>query len=380
MPAVSIIIPAYNQGRYLGAAVRSALAQTWPDYEIIIIDDGSTDNTPEVIAGFTDPRIRCVRQENRGLSAARNAGLRHAVGELVSFLDSDDLFLPDKLSALIGALRAQPDVGLIAGQAIVIDEHGQPTGRVFNTPPPQDGAQLLIWNPLHVGSVLARRVWLDRAGPFDETLRSYEDWDMWLRLARAGCRFGWVDQPVSLYRFHRGQMTRNAAQMTRATFAVLDKVFGDPGLPPDWAALRERAYAHAHLRAAAQASQAGDFDGARAALDQAVRLDPALLADNASPIARRLAAWADDPRTPDPIAYLEAVYAHLPDSLAALRRRRRTILAQAAAQRAFESFARGDLAQARALLWRSLRHRPVWLANRGAWAILLRAALSRRSG
>ncbi len=377
MPAVSIIIPAYNQGHYLGAAVRSVLSQTWPHYEVIVVDDGSTDNTPEIARAFTDPRIRYIRQENRGLSGARNTGIRNATGELVSFLDSDDLFLPEKLALLVEALRAQPNLGMLAGQAIIIDEHGRPTGRSFTTPLPEDSARLLIWNPLHVGSVLVRRAWLDRVGPFDETLRSYEDWDMWLRLARAGCRFGWVDQPVSLYRFHRGQMTRNAEQMTRATFAVLDKVFGDPNLPASWAALRDSAYAHGHLRAAAQAYQAGAFDRARSAMDEAIRLDPQLLTDNAGPIARRIAAWAEDPRTPDAMAYLEVVYAHLPDSLDALRRRSRTILGQAAAQYAFESFARGDLTRARALLLRGLRHQPVWLTNRGAWSILARSVLSR---
>jgi len=380
MPAVSVIIPAYNQGHYLGAAVRSVLSQTWPDYEAIIVDDGSTDNTPEVAGAFTDPRIRYIRQENRGLSGARNTGIRHASGELISFLDSDDLFLPEKLTLLIEALRARPDLGMVAGQAIIIDEHGRPTGRSFTAPLPEDGAQLLIWNPLHVGSVLARREWIDRAGLFDETLRSYEDWDMWLRLARAGCRFGWVDRPVSLYRFHRGQMTRNGEQMTRATFAVLDKVFGDPALPASWAALRDRAYAHAHLRAAAQAYQARAFDRARSAMDEAIRLDPQLAADDANQIARRIAAWAEDPRTPDSLAYLEAVYAHLPDSLDALRRRGRTVLAQAAVQYAFESFERGDPAQARALLLRGLRHQPVWLTNRGAWSILMRSLLSRGPG
>lgn len=376
MPAVSIIIPAYNQGHYLGAAVRSVLSQTWPDYEAIIVDDGSTDNTPGVAGAFTDPRIRYIRQENRGLSGARNTGIRNATGELISFLDSDDLFLPEKLALLVEALRAQPDLGMVAGHAIIIDEHGRPTGRSFTAPLPEDGAQLLMWNPLHVGSVLVRRVWLDCAGLFDETLRSYEDWDMWLRLARAGCRFGWVDRPVSLYRFHRSQMTRNGEQMTRATFAVLDKVFGDPDLPESWAALRDCAYAHGHLRAAAQACQAGSFDRARSAMDEAIRLDPQLAADDANQIARRIAAWAEDPRTPEPLAYLEAVYAHLPDSLAALRRRRKTILGQAAAQYAFECYARGDLAQARALLLRGLRHRPVWLTNRGAWSILLRSVLT----
>ena len=377
MPTVSIIIPAYNQGHYLGAALRSVLSQTFHDYEAIVVDDGSTDDTPQVAGAFTDPRIRYARQDNRGLSGARNAGIRQATGEFISFLDSDDLFLPEKLALMVEALRAQPRYGMVAGQAIIIDEHGHPTGKRFTTMLPEDGAQLLLWNPLHVGSVLVRRVWLDRAGLFDETLRSYEDWDMWLRLARAGCRFGWVDQPVSLYRFHRGQMTRNGEQMTQATFAVLDKVFGDPNLPASWAAMRDRAYANGHLRAAAQAYQAKAYVRARTAMDEAIRLHPELLGHNAEQVARRIAAWAEDPKTSDPMDYLESVYTHLPDSLDVLRRQRKSILGKAALQFAFEAFGRGDFAATRSTLVRSLRYQPAWLVNRGAWSIFVRSLLAR---
>ncbi|MCS7062099.1 MAG: glycosyltransferase [Anaerolineae bacterium] len=377
MPTVSVVIPAYNQASFLGAAVHSVLAQTFPDYEAIIVDDGSTDNTPQVAAEFTDPRVRYLRQHNCGLSAARNTGIRNAVGELISFLDSDDLFFPDKLAVLVDALRARSDWGMVAGQSILIDEHGQSLGRSFATPLPEQGAQLLLWNPLHVGSVLLRRGWLDRVGVFDETLRSYEDWDMWLRLARAGCRFGWVDRPVSLYRIHRAQMTRKGDQMTRATFAVLDKVFADPDLPADWAALRDQAYAHAYLRAAAHAYQTCSFERACAALEEAIRLDPQLAANGAERIKRRIAAWADDPRTPDGMNFLESVYANLPATLGCLRRRRGRILGQAATQYAFEAFARGDVPRARALLMRSFRYWPAWLANRGAWSMLARSLFAR---
>ena len=207
MPNVSVIIPAYNQGHYLGQAIRSVLDQTYPHFEVIVVDDGSTDSTREVVHSFTDARIRYVYQENRGLSAARNTGIRSASSPYVSFLDSDDLFLPDKLQLLVAESESEPGCGLIAGQAIPIDEQGNTIGKAFVEGLPADSADLLLGNPLHVGSVLVSRLWQDRVGFFDEDLRSYEDWDLWLRLARAGCRMSWVAQPVSLYRFHRAQMT-----------------------------------------------------------------------------------------------------------------------------------------------------------------------------
>jgi len=154
---VSVIIPAYNQGLYLKEAIQSVLDQTYPNFDLVIVDDGSTDDTAEVVHRFRDQRIRYIYQENRGLSAARNTGIQHSDGELLTFLDSDDLFFPDKLEVLVAELEQHPEVGFVAGQAVLIDEYGNPLGEVFNTPLPDDPARLLLWNPLHVCSVMVRR-------------------------------------------------------------------------------------------------------------------------------------------------------------------------------------------------------------------------------
>ena len=319
MPTVSVIIPAFNQAHYLGRAIHSVLEQTHRALEVIVVDDGSTDATAVVAQGFTDRRVRYVHQANRGLSAARNTGLRHAGGDFVSFLDSDDQFLPCKLELLLAELANHPEAGLAAGQAIPVDQEGQPIGQVFDKGLPAESAQWLLGNPLHVGSVLLRRAWQEQVGYFDESLRSYEDWDMWLRLARAGCPMRSVAQPVSLYRFHPAQMTRDGRQMTTATFAVLDKVFADPALPDSWQRLRDRAYSNAHLRAAAQGYQVGDIERAKASLTEAVQLNPALAADDGAALAAHFAAWTDLPKTSEPLAFLQRIYANLPDSLAELR-------------------------------------------------------------
>ena len=111
---VSIIIPAYNQAHYLGAAIASALGQSYGDVEVIVVDDGSTDKTREVVEQIGDPRLRYVYQENQGLSAARNTGIRHACGTYLSYLDSDDLFLPEKVALLLAVMEERPEVGLVA--------------------------------------------------------------------------------------------------------------------------------------------------------------------------------------------------------------------------------------------------------------------------
>jgi glycosyltransferase involved in cell wall biosynthesis len=379
MPKVSVIIPAYNQGHYLGEAIQSVLDQTFSDFEAIIVDDGSTDNTRKVAQAITDSRFHYIFQENRGLSGARNTGIKNSQGPYLTFLDSDDLFLPEKLTLLVNELENKPEFGFVAGQAIPIDEYGRRIGKIFKTPLPEDGCQLLLGNPLHVGSVLLRRSWQERVGYFDEGLRSYEDWDMWLRLAREGCNMGWVPHPVSLYRFHTAQMTRNGIRMTKSTFAVLSKVYNDTTLPESWRGMKDLAYSNAYLRAAAQAYHAHDYDQAKTSMVEAIRLNPDLLANKGELLAKRLSAIADSPKSGDPLSYLENVYSHLPDQLAVLWYRRRLDLGRMAMQMAFDSYQRGDVVTTRRCVWQAFRHDPAWLINRGALSIFVRSWLGPRS-
>lgn len=375
MATVAVIIPAFNQGHFLGEAIQSVLTQTFEDFEALVIDDGSTDNTAQVALSFEDSRFRYIYQKNQGLSAARNTGIRCSTAPLITFLDSDDLFLPEKLSLLISELERRPDAGLAAGQALPIDEKGQRVGKIFDRKPPEDGAQLLLGNPLHVGSIMMRRDWQEKVGFFDEELRSYEDWDMWLRLALAGNRIAWVPKPVSLYRFHRHQMTRLGDQMTTATFMVLDKLYKRQDLPEHWRAIRNQAYSNAYLRAAAQAYLACNYEEAQIRLAKAVELNPDLRADGGLKLRDRMFAWTELPKVVDPVAFLEQIYTHLPPGLEKLRERRRIDLGRAAMKSAYEAYEAGNLNTARSACLRAVRYNPRWLANRGAISILLRSII-----
>jgi len=374
MKKVSIIIPAYNQSHYLGEAIQSVLDQSYTELEIFVVDDGSTDDTPQVAQSFGDRRIHYLYQENRGLSAARNTGIRNSNGEYLSFLDSDDKFLPDKLAILVDELESHPEICLAAGQAILIDENGQSIGKPFDKPIPSDLRKLLIGNPLHVGSVILRRDCQERVGYFDEGLRSYEDWDMWLRLAKAGFQMRWVPRPVSYYRFHTAQMTRIGSQMTKATFAVLDHVFDDPNLPESWEVLRPQAYSSAYLRAAAQAYLAKDYQQAREDLRQAVALNPELLTGDAHHLADHFLAWTDLPKVADPLIFLEDIFTNLPEEAAVLRRHRRQHLGSAAIQIAFGSYMSGDYRRTRSAVLYAIKNKPQWIMNRGVLSILMRSS------
>ena len=377
MSTVSVIIPAYNQDQYLGEAVKSVFQGIYQNFELIIVDDGSTDSTQQVAQSFNDPRIKYIYQKNRGLAGARNTGIRNSTGTFIVYLDSDDLFTLNKLLSQVEFLENNAEYGLVAGQNILIGEDGRQLEGIFDTPLPKDGSQLLLGNPITVGSVLLRREWQHKAGFFDEKLRSYEDWDMWLRLAKLGCKMGWVSNPVYLYRFHDAQMTRDVEQMTTATFAVLNKTFEDPNLPQNWKQLRNQAYSQANIRGAAQAYNAKSFDQGKKYLEEAVRLDPNLSSNDYDLLAKQIMGWANFAKTADPLPFLSDVYNNLPKRFEKLRKRRQQDLAEISLQMAFTSFSKGNHKQTQSAIFSALRYQPQKCFNRGIFALFAKSFLNK---
>lgn len=220
-PLVSVVIPSYNYGQFVGDAVESALAQTYRPIEVIVVDDGSTDDTLLRLLPFSG-RIRVIHQENRGLSAARNAGIKAASAEWVAFLDSDDLWHPEKLQVqMAGALKSGADL-VGSSPTDELPEHLDPDPRLEKL----TVRDFLSWTPLGPSSAIVRRSCFDTLGLFDESLRSVEDLDMWLRLA---ARFSVVrvDSPCWWYRTHTGQMTRNPDRMYENCTRVLRRFFAE---------------------------------------------------------------------------------------------------------------------------------------------------------
>lgn len=186
-PTVSVIIPTYNRAHLVGRAIQSGLNQTYQDFEIIVVDDGSTDNTEEVVKSFNDPRIRYIMHEkNRGGSAARNTGVRAARGKYIAFLDSDDEWLPHKLWKQVEAFENLPaDFGLIYTRVC----YKNPEGRVTYGPLPRAYGfvfpQLLKGNVIGTcSSVIVKQKVFSKVGLFDEHLPARQDLDMWLRISR----------------------------------------------------------------------------------------------------------------------------------------------------------------------------------------------------
>lgn len=188
LPKVSVIIPSYNYARFLPGAIESVLDQTFQDFELIVVDDGSTDETADVVRPYTENHgLKYIRQENRGPSSARNTGIRNARGKLVAFLDPDDLWLPEKLRRQVALMDADAEVGLSYCLVDFIDEEGRrfpdiswphPSGATYKD------LLYLNWVVGSGSSVLIRKSVFDEVGLFDEGLKGLEDMDMWIRILR----------------------------------------------------------------------------------------------------------------------------------------------------------------------------------------------------
>ena len=209
-PKVSVLIPAYNAMEFLPATIASVLAQTYQDFEVIVVNDGSIDDVEGWVNELPDQRVKLVSQSNKGLASARNTGLATAKGDYIAFIDADDLWLPNKLEKQVQLLDTQPDVGLVYTWISLIDETGQPQGKLRkNHAQGNVWVQLTTHNIVECGSVaLVRRECFDKVGLFDDTLpfSCSEDWDMWLRIA-AHYSFGSVAEPLVQYRCHSNNLS-----------------------------------------------------------------------------------------------------------------------------------------------------------------------------
>ncbi len=207
-PLVSVIIPTYNRADLLGQTLDSITKQTFRDYEIVVIDDGSTDGTHELVADRSEP-IRFLEQEHRGASAARNHAVAEARGALVAFLDSDDLWQPHFLEEVAGAVDARPDAALGYSDFRTIDSSGRVLrGHVKRQHGGQVVDRLFESIFIHTSCVVARRKVILEAGGFDEQLQANEDYELWLRLSLR-YPFVSVPKPLCLRRSHNGSLSRN---------------------------------------------------------------------------------------------------------------------------------------------------------------------------
>jgi glycosyltransferase involved in cell wall biosynthesis len=241
-------MPAFEVAAFVGEAIESVLAQTFTDWQLVVVDDGSSDGTPDVVSGYRDPRIRLLRIDHSGLPAvARNRALAATESPFVAFLDADDLWRPQKLGHQLALVESRPEVGLVhTGFEMLRDGTLEPY-----LPPPTmtaDGPQLerlALGNYIANSSVLVRRALLAEYGSFDEDrrLRGTEDFELWLRLA-PHTEFGYLDEPLMVYRFHPANLGQGE-QMRLGYVTALEKA---ERLHPELAAVLRRNRSEASAR------------------------------------------------------------------------------------------------------------------------------------
>jgi glycosyltransferase involved in cell wall biosynthesis len=232
-PLVTVVCPAYNCARFIAPALESVIAQSYRPIEVIVVDDGSTDETPELVKAFSE--VRYIRQANRGPSAARNRAIGSAHGEFVAFLDLDDLWTPEKLSEQVVIIDSCPDAGLCFADMRLFSEDADEEPTMFqkyNLSAEYFGhervvanaiAKLVTMNFIPTSSVVARKTALDQAGGFDERFRKAEDWDLWLRIALYH-PIVYSPQLLTLKRVHEVNTSRDAEGMNVAALQVLEKL------------------------------------------------------------------------------------------------------------------------------------------------------------
>ena len=229
-PRVSVLVAAYNSERFLERTLHSALAQTFTDFEVLVVDDGSSDGTAALVRDMMvrDARLRLIVQANQGLSASHNRGIAESRGELIAFLDHDDLWHPEKLAAQVACFDADPRVGVVSCYSEILDDDGRSAGwRLGGDANGDVYAEMLEWDMVSGGSVvLVRRSALDAAGPFDTTLRIRDDWDMWIRLARR-VHFATVPRTLVGYTRRPSNESRDAVRMADEGRRVLAKAAAD---------------------------------------------------------------------------------------------------------------------------------------------------------
>jgi glycosyltransferase involved in cell wall biosynthesis len=278
-PLVSVIVPAYNVAEFIGEALDSVLAQTFTDYEIIVVNDGSpdTEKLEKALAPYMS-RIIYLKQENRGVSAARNAGIAAARGSLIAFLDGDDTWLPNYLKIQVSRIQADATIDVLYPNVIMFGDSSD-DGEEFMSICPSSGEvtfERLLLQECNVSNCsIARRDTIIRAGLFDESLRSVEDFDLWLRVIKQGGRIAYHRNVLARYRRRPGSLTADPVRLSEHILKVLSKIKETMELTPSEQATLEIQLRHfqalLRLQEGKRAFFSGDTAGAIKGLTEANR-------------------------------------------------------------------------------------------------------------
>ncbi|HET9913897.1 MAG TPA: glycosyltransferase family 2 protein [Anaerolineales bacterium] len=280
---VSVVIPAYNQSAYLTTAVESVLNQTYKNFEVIVVDDGSTDDTPSVVDKFSE-EVRYIRQENQGLAGARNTGIRNARGHLIGLLDADDQWLPHYLERMTDLAMEDPRAAIYYCSAQAMDKDGKRLPQILGRQTRQSGEMLdvlLRANFLIPSTVLMNYAVIKSEEYFDPVFRRLQDRELWIRLLRQGYYFRGLSEILVNYRIHEESLSVDVQGGQQAAMALVVKHFGiDDGKPHSWTQQKRRAYGGTYrYHVLTSVRRRGDWQSGAHYLWKALESDPALARD-----------------------------------------------------------------------------------------------------
>jgi glycosyltransferase involved in cell wall biosynthesis len=281
---VSVIIPNYNQAPYLGCAIQSVLHQTFIEYEIIVVDDGSTDGSKDIVSAFGE-KVRYIWQGNKGLGGARNTAILASKAEFIGLLDADDEWRPTYLEKMMAVAQRHPDAAVYFSGAQGMNSEGRDLPQIYGRVTSLDKMyqRLLRANFIIHSTVVFRRHVVVDAGLFEEknrALHGCEDWDLWLRLSPSH-RFVGTSEALVRYRLHSQTFSANPEHMQKAVKTVIEKNFGvDDGKYAEWSADKRRAFGGVYRYCALSSAQRqGDWSTATESLSKAFEIDPTLASD-----------------------------------------------------------------------------------------------------
>jgi glycosyltransferase involved in cell wall biosynthesis len=400
MPRVSVVMSVYNAERYVEEAIESILGQTFRDFEFIIVDDGSTDTTSEILHNFDDERIMLVENDgNIGLTRSLNKGLQMARGKYIARMDADDISLYERLEKQVQFLDTHPDVGLVGSAVIYIDPDGK-----------ELGVQRVCTENIHQALLNVEFCWwhsatafrsecLESVGPYREGFRYAQDYDLWLRIAEK-YDVASLSEPLVKLRLHPESISvaRRTHQRTYVLLAVelakqrratgwedLDALLGGirETAPDSLPTLTLEEFGHAYLRTACLDYQVGEIAKAKTALTEAISHAPALLRETdrflqsivyygltyATTLTSRLGA----------LQFIDTVFSNLPPAAEGLAGLKSRAIGQVYAITAFENYAAGNPLQVRHNIVRAVYHDPSWLANKGLFSIFVESLVGKRT-
>jgi glycosyltransferase involved in cell wall biosynthesis len=313
-PLFSVVIPAYNQAEFLPMTIQSVLDQTLPDFEIVIVNDASPDNTTEVVQQIKDPRIRLIiHEENKRLPATRNTGMRSARGKFIALLDADDLFHPDKLKIHSEYLFKNPEIDVTYNARFELN-YSDTTIRELVRPPLSVGLTDLIFGyPFTPSDMVIRKNVIQNVGYFDECyVAGGEDMQYPAKLALAGCQFASVDRALNYRRHHSGRYRKNIIERVNDVQNALASIYADPRCPEDVRQLGETPLSEHYMSLIYHAFIQGRTNEGQRFLHKLVMVNPNVLQGSPCPVAEYFTNNSTADEKDDHTEILKRLFAQLP--------------------------------------------------------------------